>query len=250
MKDQYTIEYLMTNSNLPGPRGNLELLYKFAHTASEEISNECLDYNRDDLSNSPEEFVVMCGVVSFCVRQTHLFIIDDADSERLGKMEIELKKYANHSSWRIREAVAIGLQEVAKSGGVMPVIHFLKKWCTGTALEKRALVATLCEPALLKDQEMNSIVLDYLLSVTHPFEQITRSLTDGEKSLRKALAYGWSVAIVASPEMGKRYFEALAKIENKHIRWVLKENLKKNRLVKIESEWVEMMLLSFQIDAR
>ncbi|GAU79074.1 hypothetical protein [Fusibacter sp. 3D3] len=242
MENQYTISYLMANSNLPGPRGNLELLYKFAHAASDEMCKECLSYNCDDLNNSKEEFVVMCGVVSFCINQADHFMDGHLNFEGLHLLDVELKKYANHSSWRIREAVAIGLQEVAKIIGLRPVILFLKSWCSGTALERRALTATLCEPVLLKDQETNLIVLNYLLSVTKPFELITRTLTDEEKSLRKALAYGWSVAIVASPEVGKRYFEDLIKTESKQIRWIIKENLKKNRLRKIEPSWVEKMM--------
>jgi hypothetical protein len=63
-------------------------------------------------------------------------------------------------------------------------------------------------------------------------------LTESQTSLRKAAAYCWSVAIVASPEEGKKQFEKLLPAKNKHILWIVKENLKKHRLVKMDREWV------------
>jgi hypothetical protein len=61
-----SIDFLLKNSNLPGPRGNLELMYKFSKTAMEAEINECFRYYSDDLKNSPEEFVVMCGILGYC----------------------------------------------------------------------------------------------------------------------------------------------------------------------------------------
>jgi len=64
-------------------------------------------------------------------------------------------------------------------------------------------------------------------------------LSDQEVSLRKALGYGWSVVIVSAPGKGKRYFEKLFQLPGKHVSWVITENLKKNRLIKMDSEWVK-----------
>lgn len=63
-----TIENLLENSRLPGPRGNLELLHSFVKNATVNEINECLTFYKDDLHNSPEEFVVMCGVVGLCIQ--------------------------------------------------------------------------------------------------------------------------------------------------------------------------------------
>jgi len=38
------IEHLLQNSGLPGPRGNLTLLYSFAKKATACEKNECLSY--------------------------------------------------------------------------------------------------------------------------------------------------------------------------------------------------------------
>jgi hypothetical protein len=53
------------------------------------------------------------------------------------------------------------------------------------------------------------------------------------------MGYCWSVAIVALPETGKSLFEKWLTSEDKDIRWVMKENLKKNRLVKMDADWVK-----------
>ena len=126
------------------------------------------------------------------------------------------------------------------------LLHFIEPWCKGTYYEQRAMVATICEPALLKNQTANLVVFDYLLSVTLPFKTYTIPLTEGQKSLRKALAYGWSVAIVACPEHGKHHFETLLAVKGKHIQWIIKENLKKNRLIKMNQDWVNFMTLNLR----
>jgi hypothetical protein len=62
-----TIENLLKNSRLPGPRGNLELLFSFVQNATESEINACLAYDREDLKNCPEEFVMTCGIVGYCI---------------------------------------------------------------------------------------------------------------------------------------------------------------------------------------
>lgn len=70
------------------------------------------------------------------------------------------------------------------------------------------------------------------------FACINGVLSDGQIALRKAFGYCWSVAIVAFPEEGKKSFEKLLPAKNKHVLWIVKENLKKHRLMKMDGEWV------------
>lgn len=41
--------------------------------------------------------------------------------------------------------------------------------------------------------------------------------------------------------MEKKAFEKLLETESKHIKWIIKENLKKNRLIKMDTDWVKKM---------
>ena len=59
------------------------------------------------------------------------------------------------------------------------------------------------------------------------------------KVLRQGMGYGWSVAIAALPEIGQPLFEKWLTSEDKDIRWIMKENLKKNRLIKMDADWVK-----------
>jgi hypothetical protein len=225
------IDNLLKNSGLPGPRGNLELLHSFSKMASPAEIEECFLYYTDDLSNSPEEFVVMCGVVGHCI----------LNKSHINKTIGTIKKYASHSSWRIREAVAIGIQEMA-GNNLDEILQNLKKWISGNDYEKRAVVAALCEPKLLKDKIIITEVIELLHKITNDFSNINGKLTDSQKTLQKSLGYGWSVAIVSLPNEGKKAFEMLTKSDNKNIKWIVKENLKKKRLSIIDKIWVEKML--------
>jgi hypothetical protein len=223
----YTIEYLLKNSNLPGPRGNLELLYDFSRKADAEIVQQCLEYIKVDTSNSPEEFVGMCGILGYA-----------QFNKSKNKIALAfLRNYASHNSWRIREAVAMGIQEISVDN-LENTLENIKPWVDGNFLEQRAVVAGLCEPKLLKNETNNVSILKILNKITRNINH-NNKLSDQEVSLRKALGYGWSVVIVSTPKSGKSYFEKLFPLPGKHIHWIIKENLKKNRLLKMDPEWVE-----------
>lgn len=223
----YTIQYLLQNSHLPGPRGNLELLYDFSRNADIEIIGKCLEYIEADTSNSPEEFVGMCGILGY------------AQINKTGNKAVLdfLRNYASHGSWRIREAVAMGIQEISVDN-MEETLENIEAWVDGNFLEQRAVVAGLCEPKLLKNEADNINVLKTLERITRNVNHDNK-LSDQEVSLRKALGYGWSVAIVSAPEVGRSYFEKLFALPGKHINWIVRENLKKNRLMKMDSEWVK-----------
>jgi hypothetical protein len=57
--------------------------------------------------------------------------------------------------------------------------------------------------------------------------------------LRQGMAYCWSVAVAALPETGKPMMEKWLDSEDKDILWMIKENLKKNRLIKMDAAWVQ-----------
>ncbi len=66
--------------------------------------------------------------------------------------------------------------------------------------------------------------------------------------MRKSLGYGWSVVISKEKEEGRKSFEELFNYKGKHINWIIKENLKKSRLKKMDAEWVEKCLKRIQVE--
>ena len=224
-----TLRYLRENSGLPGPRGNLELLHRFLREADDELIADCLAAIREDTRNSPEEFLGMCGVAGHAVRT----------GSKPQALTAHLRKYAGHGSWRIREAVAIAIQE-------LPCPTLEDRLAVIARLEgdddftHRAIVAGLCEPRNLTTGEGMAGVFAHLRRAT---ERLTHSnkLTDAQDALRKTLGYAWSVAVAAAPAMGRAEFENLLSLPGRHVRWIVAENLKKTRLAKVGREWVEKL---------
>jgi hypothetical protein len=52
------------------------------------------------------------------------------------------------------------------------------------------------------------------------------------------MAYCWSVAAAALPAEGKTAMQRWFGSDDPDVRWVMKENLKKKRLERMDAEWV------------
>jgi len=221
--------YLLANSNLPGQRGNLELMQAFVEVAGEQDFIPLLDYTQDKAPvNTPEEFLSFCGTVG----------LGKLISEGKTEYYRTLRELASDPRWRMREGVAWSLQ-IAGRKDFFQLLKETDSWISGTLLEKRALAAGLCEPDLLKDDLAAEKVIDILNLITLSILYVDNRKTEEFKILRKGLGYCWSVAIVANPQKGKPVFENLFDINDHDIHWILKENLKKNRLIKMDPEWAK-----------
>ena len=115
----------------------------------------------------------------------------------------------------------------------------MQTWMKGNWYEKRAAAAALAEPRLLKEPRQAKKVLRVLDEITKSMEEADGTRDESFKILRQAMGYCWSVAVAALPEAGKPLMEKWLNHEDKNILWVMKENLKKNRLVKVDANWVQ-----------
>jgi len=225
------MDYLKENSGLPGPRADLELLQTVAALGVEKFFMECLSYNETIApTNTPGEFVAACGV-------TGLGTLVNNGKDQYFDL---LRKYASDSRWRVREGVAFALQIVGKKD-FDSLTDKLRDWKNGNPYEKRAIVAGLCEPALIKERKNALKVLEYLEDIVDSIELISGRKEESFRVLKKGLAYGLSVAMVAYPEKGKALFERLMLKQDKDIQWILRENLKKKRLERMDSDWTSKM---------
>lgn len=220
---------LLKNSGLPGPRGNLELAQAFAEVATKTQIEELLSIPAEQSpENSAQVFLVFCGIAAL-----------GKSAGRGGRAPFKrLRSFASDGRWRVREAVAIALQYVGDTN--MPaLIQEMQPWSEGNWYEKRAAAAALAEPRLLKDTASAAEVL-------HIFDKITRDIHDASdpqeesfKVLRQSMGYCWSVAVAAAPQEGKRLMAKWLASSNADVRWIMKENLKKNRLIKTDPAWVK-----------
>jgi len=64
-------------------------------------------------------------------------------------------------------------------------------------------------------------------------------IREGVAMALQALAYCWSVAVAAAPEAGRPLMDKWIGSEDRDVRWLMKQNLAKNRLAAAGRDWVE-----------
>lgn len=211
------ITYLAANSNLPGPRGNLELVAAVGEEA---------DLDRAEaLIATHDEFSVVCGLVAM----GRLF--GEGDDSRAQVLRL----YAPDPRWRVREGVAMGLQR-AGDEDTERAFALMEGWANEPdPLVQRAVVAGVCEPRLLKDPACARRAFAILMQITDSLVAVPADVrrTDPVRTLRQALGYGWSVAVAALPEEGLPLFEQLGQSPDADVAWIVRENRKKKRLARL-----------------
>ena len=233
--DERIIEYLTSNSNLPGPRGNLEVADAFAKVIEdyskeepEKLWNLCIRLTTlspaEAPVNNPKEFLVFCGAQGIGVL--------GASTTFYPKALSRLKELANDPRWRTREGVAMALQRLIRTQPE-ETLKQLASWIEkDNWLVMRAVAAGVAEPPNLKDKKTTEAALKLHRRI---FAQILatneRSSTEF-KTLKQALGYSLSVVIHAIPKEGFQYLQQLADSQDADVQWIVKENLKKNRLTK------------------
>jgi len=220
--------YLLQESGLPGPRGNIELAKAVAEEGDEVLFERYRAYDANRApTNSPEEFLAFCGVLGLGR------LLAEGDAVALAR----LRSAASDPRWRTREAVAMALQRFG-TVGMDALLREMVTWSRGSLLEQRAAAAALCEPALLKEQSHTEKVLGILDEITSSLQRIEDRRQEEFRVLRKGLGYCWSVAVAAHPEAGRSLMEKWLESGDRDVQWIMRQNLKKNRLIRMDAEWV------------
>ncbi len=229
--------YLREQSRLPGTRANLELVNSLSNLLAAIVPEQpdqvwmLLHYLVQDektvVSNTPDEFVVLCGVVAFGACAS-------VRTEWHTEVFEMMKLFACSNSWRVREGVAMALQRLLL---VIPqdTIEFLLELATkGNCFQQRASIAAIAEPSLLQAQAMIDAALAiqrFVLERLHELSTTVRKRED-VRALRQSLGYTLSVVTAAAPEKGFALMRDCAGWNDPDINWILRENLKKKRLAK------------------
>jgi hypothetical protein len=219
---------IVTESGLPGPRGNIELAQAVADEGSAQLFELYASFGPNEApENSPHVMLVLSGLIGF----------GRLVAEGKRKYLKQLRVAASDPRWRVREAVAMALQRVGEKNMEL-LLEEMEKWSKGNLLEQRAAAAALCEPALLDEPKHVKRVLTILDGITSRFLRIQDRKSNEFKALRQGLAYCWSVAVAAHPVQGKKMMERWFSSPDPDIVWVMKENLKKDRLKRMDAKWV------------
>ena len=151
------IEYLLSNSNLPGRRANLELAKAFTMVIEEnwekngeniwEFITSLIDLTPSKAPvNDPKEFLPFCATWA-------LGSIGAVSVVHYNKSVQNLKELANDSRWRIREAVAKGIQKLIMDQG-HKMLEELQTWIVKDQwLAMRAVVTGVADPIILNNDQ-------------------------------------------------------------------------------------------------
>jgi hypothetical protein len=232
--------FLLEESGLPGPRGNLELARAVAHEGDEALFHRyrALDAGSAP-TNDPREFLAFCGVLGL----GRLLAESAVEGALRADLLAELRQHAADPRWRLREAVAQALQWLGRTD-MEALLAEMEAWAEGQPLEQRAAAAAVCEPALLAEAHHARQVLDLLDRITATIPGVVDRRDDGFRALRKALGYCWSVAAVALPAEGLARMEAWFSSPDPDVAWILHQNLRKKRLARLDPAWVARWTLA------
>ncbi|QCQ90250.1 HEAT repeat domain-containing protein [Rhodococcus sp. SGAir0479] len=206
--------FLTDHSGLPGPRANTDLALAVAEVADTATIERLL--------GADDEYLLFCGAVGLARR-----------IEIRGALP-RVRALAADDRWRIREAVAMGLQLLGDND-VRQLCTLCLEWSKDPdPLLRRAAVAALCEPRLLRSPDAAAVAVQVCRNATDsiaalaPEDRRERDV----RTLRQALGYCWSVAVAANPEPGLAAFAQLDE-SDPDLRWIVIENKKKRRLARL-----------------
>jgi hypothetical protein len=211
------VPYLSAHSGLPGPRGNLELVAACGEEADESRAEQLLA--------TGDEFAQVCALVALGR------LVGEGRSEHVAL----LRAHASDGRWRVREGVAMALQRAADDDPDH-AFTIAEEWADDPdPLVRRAAVAAVCEPRLLRDAAFARRALAVVERVTAGLaRQPAATRRDpGVRTLRQALGYAWSVAIAAIPGEGLPAFAELEASADPDVAWIARENRKKARLKRL-----------------
>ncbi len=240
------LAYLVAGSHLPGPRANLELADAFSETVREfavadadehrilwDLCVELACVSPDDApTGDPHEFLSFCGVRGIGAIGSVSPVCVEAALTHLAEASVDPR-------WRIREAVAMGLQDLLSRQRDMTVPE-LEDWVEGGSwLTMRAAVAGIAEPDLLAEPELAQTAFRFHRKTLIRVYTAKERQSEAFRALRKALGHTLSLVIVALPGIGFEYLRQLATLDDQDIRWIVRENLEKSRLQRQYPETVQ-----------
>jgi hypothetical protein len=206
--------YLREHSGLPGPRANLELAQVAADVGDERTFRRWLA--------GPDEYLALCAAIG----------IGRLVAEGHDALWVRLREAAEDGRWRVREGVAMGLQRVGDVDADR-MLDEIETWLDGPALVRRAAVAGICEPRLLRRPETARRALTIVETATASLLSESDRRAEDVRVLRQALGYCWSVAVAALPADGVAAFVRMENLDDPDIAWICRENRKKKRLLNV-----------------
>jgi hypothetical protein len=143
-----------------------------------------------------------------------------------------LKELAGDARWRTREAVAMAIQSMIEKRSE-ETLKEIEQWVKSSNwLVIRAVAAGVAEPALLKDERIAKSAFELHKQIFYKILANGERKSSEFKKLKQGLGYSLSIIVGAVPREGFEYMRQLVEKQDIDILWIVKKNLKKNRLLK------------------
>ncbi len=227
---------LLSNSGLPGPRGNLELAHALADLLARDPPGPAVRAGleawraltaEEAPTGDPREYLCFCGTLAWSADWVR-------GASRGGRPQIArgLRLAAGDQRWRRREAAAMALQRIGEADP-QALLALLDSWVgKGSFLELRAVAAALAHPPLLGAP---SFVRRALALADRILPKVAAAASQSRREedfrvLRQGLGYSLSVLAAAEPQEGFALMERWAARRDPDVAWILRENMKKKRL--------------------
>lgn len=227
-------KFLKENSNLPGPRGNLEMAYAFGNCFDKDIAHGQWEYllalsaigAGEAPTGDPAE------MLPFCTALAAGSYYAQAGEDRKARIRAILRDAMNDKRWRMREAAAMGYQRIAEKDFAAVKEIFDALYPQSNFFEKRAIIAALAHPPILKETDVTLYSLEISEDILNGITRISTEELKSEdfKVLSKGLEYAISVFAAAAPEEGFALLKAFAAVPHKDIKKIIKSNLGKARI--------------------
>jgi len=235
--------FLREHSNLPGPRGNLELAGQFADLVAGrapgdraapawQVAAGLAGVGPEEApTGDPGEFLAFCGTLAAAGFA--------GDPKQRSQVWETVRRAAEDSRWRLREAAAQAIQRALPldpAGGQA----ILGRWAAeGGWLLLRSVAAGVADPPLLADAGFAASALRLHEAVLTRFAAATDRREPGFRVLRQGLGFSLSVVVAACPEQGFALLRRLAAAGDPDLDRVLRSNLGKARLARAHPAEVE-----------
>jgi hypothetical protein len=228
---------LVGDSGLPGARLNLGLVIAFAAAVAEiarrpEPPVEALEALVDSWAAIPAEQAPADRpeVILPCAAVAAYGHVGAARPDWWEDEVAKLRAASTDARWRVREVVALALQRPLDADWDRTASAMLDWAAAEDPLVVRAAAAAVAEPALLRSAERAAAAA----AVQRRAVDHLRAVPAGERRtprvrvLRQALGFTVSVVVAATGDFA--LLDELARSGDPDLRWVARENLRKDRL--------------------
>lgn len=231
------IAWLVVEGSQPDPDATLLLTMAFGDTIREYAAtdegdcrilwNLCTEFacisSEDAPDGDPYESLPLCGVLGISGI--------GAISPEFTEMALDqLQDASLDPRQRVREAVVLGIRDLLATEREV-TIGGLERWVeSGSWLSMRAVAASIVEPGLLSEPELADAALRLHRKILIRVYTTEERQTEDLSILKETLGYTLGQAVVALPGIGFEYLRQLSTLDDRDVKWIVRENLEREPL--------------------